>query len=520
MDLPFVVATLTRRGMLSPGAPGRVLSQLNTLRKWGYSLAGELRQAADRDPDRVALVDDGYGSITYGALLRRAERLAAALRSSLGLEEGRRIGILCRNHGGLVEACVAASLLGADSVLVNTGLSGPQLDVVAQEQDLRVLIYDAEFADRTVGLPAHIHRVDERRHEELIATAPPEPLRPPARSGRTIVLTSGTTGAPKGARRRTPSNFGPLVSIIDRIPLNVHDRMLITAPIFHTWGYAALQLGFGLRATIVLHRRFDPVATLRALDRHDCRALFAVPVMLQRLLEVPPPARRPPVEVVAVSGSALPGGLAPRFMDLYGDVLYNLYGSTEVSWASIATPADLRRAPTTAGRPPHGTRLAILDEHGAPVPRGRTGRIFVGNDMLFEGYTSGNGRERRDGLMDTGDLGHLDEHGLLYVDGRQDDMIVSGGENVFPSEVEDLLAGLPQVREVAVIGVPDQEYGQRLAAYVVLHRGETLDAEAVREYVRHYRARFSVPRDVYFPPYLPRNATGKVVARDLRQYRG
>ncbi|ASW53054.1 AMP-binding protein [Plantactinospora sp. KBS50] len=519
MDLPFTVATLTRRGLLNPGSPVRIAAQLTALHRWGFSLGGELRQAAARDPHRTALIDDRHGAITYGSLLARTERLARALRGTFGVAPGQRVGILCRNHGGLIETAIAASLLGADPVLINTGLSAAQLSIVTEQQDLRVLVYDAEFADRTAGLPPGLHRFDQRRHEELIATAPPDPLSPPASNGRTIVLTSGTTGTPKGARRRTPSGFGPLVSIVDRIPVHCHDRVMIAAPLFHTWGYAALQVSFALRATVVLHHRFDPAATLRALDEHRCTALFAVPVMLQRLLEVPPPATRPPLKVVAVSGSALPGGLATRFMDRYGDVIYNLYGSTEVSWASIATPADLRLASNTAGRPPHGTRLAILDERGDPVPPGHTGRIFVANEMLFEGYTSGNGRESHDGLMETGDLGHLDADGLLFVDGRQDDMIVSGGENVFPSEVEDLLAGLPQVREVAVVGVPDQEYGQRLAAYLVLEPGETLDVDAVREYVRHYRARFSVPRDVFFVPYLPRNATGKIVARELRDLR-
>ncbi|MET8352852.1 MULTISPECIES: AMP-binding protein [unclassified Micromonospora] len=520
MDLPFVVATLTRRGLLTPGRPIRVAAQLNALRTWGWSLAGELRQAAARDPGRPAVLDEHGTQLTYQELLDRAERLARALRAALGVQAGDRIGLLCRNHHGLIETIVAATLLGVDSVLVNTGLSAAQLATVAEEQRLRVLVHDDEFAELVLGLPAELHRVDERAHAELIAGALPGELRPPERDGRIIVLTSGTTGSPKGARRPTPNGFGPLVSIIDRIPLHTRDTVMIAAPIFHTWGYAALQVSFALRATIVLHRRFDPAATLATLAAHGCDALFAVPVMLQRLLEVPPPDPRPALKVVAVSGSALPGGLAPAFMDAYGDVLYNLYGSTEVSWASIAGPVDLREAPTTAGRPPHGTRLEILDDNGEPVPGGRVGRILVGNEMLFEGYTSGATRETHDGLLDTGDLGRVNADGLLFVDGRADDMIVSGGENVFPSEVEDLLARLPQVREAAVIGVPDPEYGQRLAAFLALHPGETLDPEAVREYVRHYLARFSVPRDVIFVKYLPRNATGKVVSRELRRYYG
>ncbi|MGC4894457.1 AMP-binding protein [Micromonospora sp. DT31] len=519
MDLPFIAATLTRRGLLTPGGPIRVVSQLNALRRWGWNLGGELRQAAAREPDRIALIDEHGATTTYQELLDRAERLARSLRSGLGVRAGDRVGVLGRNHHGLIEAIVAAMLIGADAVLVNTGLSAAQLSTVAEEQGLRVLVHDAEFGERVVGLPSGVHRVDERAQEALIAgAAPGDRLQPPERDGRTIVLTSGTTGAPKGARRPTPHGFGPLVSIIDRIPLRARNTIMISAPIFHTWGYAALQVSFALRATIVLHRRFDPATTLAALTRHRCDALFAVPVMLQRLMEAPPPQPRPPLKVVAVSGSALPGNLATSFMDRFGDVLYNLYGSTEVSWASIAGPAELRAASTTAGRPPHGTRLAILDADGHPVGEGQVGRIFVGNEMLFEGYTSGTGRESRDGLLDTGDLGRVTADGLLFVDGRADDMIVSGGENVFPSEVEDLIARLPQVREVAVIGVPDPEYGQRLAAFLALHPDETLDPEAVREYVRRYLARFSVPRDVVFVKYLPRNATGKVLTRELGRF--
>jgi acyl-CoA synthetase (AMP-forming)/AMP-acid ligase II len=289
--------------------------------------------------------------------------------------------------------------------------------------------------------------------------------------------------------------------------------MFISAPLFHTWGLSGLQMAFALSSTVVLQRRFDPPATLRAIVDTQARSLFVVPVMLQRLLEIVPVPTQ--LRVVATSGSSLPGGLAIRFMDAYGDILYNLYGSTEASWASIATPADLRRAPTTAGRPPHGTLVAILDDNGEPVAPGAVGQIFVGNAMLFDGYTSGTAKQMHEGLLATGDLGHLDEDGLLYVDGREDDMIVSGGENVFPGAVENLLSGLPQVREVAVVGVPDYDFGHRLAAYIVLRPGESLDVDAVREYVRHYLGRYYVPREVAFIDELPRNATGKVVNRNL-----
>ena len=515
MDLPFVVATLTRRGLLRPGSPARIAAQMQALRRWGLTLSGELRQAAARDPQRIAIIDERRGSITYGVLLDRAERLTRALYARAGIEAGDRIGILCRNHAGMIEAMLAVTMLGADPVLANAGLSGPQLAAVATDQGLRAIIYDTDLAEITAGLPPHIDRLTEHDLDDLIAGAPEGDLRTPGDVGRTIVLTSGTTGIPKGARRPTPQGPGPLCAIIDRIPLRAHERIMIAAPIFHTWGYAGLQLALALRATIVLQRRFEPRTALAAMAEHRCTALIAVPVMLQRLLDVDTPEKSPGLRVVAVSGSALPGGLATRFMNAYGQVLYNLYGSTEASWASVATPTDLLRAPNTAGRPPHGTRISIIGGDGTPADTGQVGRIFVGNEMLFEGYTSGGGKEMHDGMVGTGDLGHIDADGLLFVAGRDDDMIVSGGESVFPSDVENLLADLPQVREVSVVGVPDEVYGQRLAAYLVLYPGETLDPDAVREYVRRFRARFSVPRDVVYLPELPRNAAGKVLTRTL-----
>lgn len=514
MDLLFIGKTFARRGLLSPGRPDKVIDQLNTFRRFGFTLAAELRAAEARDPHKTAVIDEQRGPISYQTLLRRAQRLAVGLAAHCGVSEGDRVGLLCRNHAGFLEAMAACSILGADVVLVNTALSAPQLTAVAEQQRLRLLVHDREFAPLAAAVTCE--RLDESTVEGLIARSPAPRRFTSSQAGRMIVLTSGTTGAPKGARRPTPAGFGPLCSIIDRIPLRVGNRMLITAPIFHTWGFAALQLALAMRVTIVLQRRFDPAATVQALDRFRCDYLFAVPVMLQRLMESGLRPAHPP-SVVAVSGSALPGGLATAFMNSWGDTLYNLYGSTEASWASIATPSDLRKDPGTAGRPPHGTRVAILDRAGRPVRPGEVGQIYVGNEMLFEGYTAGSNHDLREGLLGTGDLGHIDSQGLLYVDGRADDMVVSGGENVFPRPVEELLAKLPQVREVAVVGVADPEFGQRLAAFLVLHPGQRLEADEVREYVRHYLARFSVPRDVVFLDELPRTATGKVIPRLLRE---
>ena len=514
-----VVSTMAKRGMLTPGPPHHQVKQLTNLHRWGFGLAGELRQAAARSPKRVAVIDEARGSTTYADLLAGSEQVAQVLRD-LGYGSGQKVMLLARNHALAIEVMCGASAIGIDLVLGNTGLAGPQLAVVAEQQEITAIIHDDELAAATEDLPESIRRISESELVRLVESTPrPPALEVPPKQGRTIILTSGTTGTPKGAARKTPSGFGPLISIIDRIPLKAGMRILISAPIFHTWGYAAMQLSLAMRATIVLQRRFDPAQARQALEDHRVDAMFAVPVMLQRMMELPSdPAgkHRRPLSVVATSGSAYPSGFTARFMDEYGDVLYNLYGSTEASWVCIATPEDMRRHPDTAGTPPLGTVVKILDDDGREVTPGETGRIFCGNELVFEGYTNGQNKDFVDGLVSTGDMGHVTD-GLYFVDGREDDMIVSGGENVYPSEVESLLAEHPAVLEVSVVGVPDEDFGQRLAAFVVRREGQQLDEDAVRDLVRAQRARLCVPREVVFLDELPRNATGKVLPRSLRE---
>jgi acyl-CoA synthetase (AMP-forming)/AMP-acid ligase II len=521
------VRVLTEAGVLRPSRPDRLVASLLSLVRWGFTPAAGYAASAARYPDEPAVIDEA-GTITFADLERRTDAIAHGLRAA-GIAEGDRVAILCRNHRGFVEAVTAISKLGADGLLLNTSFAGPQLAQVIRSERVRAIIHDEEFTD--------LLREAARRRRRLIAwhdSTPPhstptldrladvhdgETVTPPARGGRFVILTSGTTGAPRGASRGSSGGIDPAISILSRIPLRARQTTLIAAPLFHAWGFANLMLGSLLSSTVVLQRRFEPAATLAAASQHRVHALIAVPVMLQRLLELPDHVRsaRPlrTLRVVAVSGSPLPGPLALRFMDAYGDVLHNLYGSTEVAWAAIASPADLRAAPGTVGRPPGGTVVRIVDEHGHELPPNHVGRIFVGNSMVFEGYTGGGDKERIGDLVSTGDLGRFDEDGRLFVEGRDDDMIVSGGENVFPGEVEELLSSHPAVADVAVVGVPDDQFGQRLAAYVVRRDGSRADAGELRGYVRDRLARYKVPRDVVFVDVLPRNATGKVLKREL-----
>jgi len=536
----LVARALIDTGMFEPLRPDRVLQSLVALRRWGATPAGAYSGAAARHPDRAAIIDE-RGVLSFGQLNRRTNALAHELRKA-GIAEGDGVAIMCRNHRGFVEATVACSKLGAGALYLNTAFAGPQITDVLAREDPVAVIYDDEFgalvsagaagrlrfvAWRDLQAQPQAARSDgsaaseaQPTLEELIARGDDSELTPPAEKGRVVILTSGTTGTPKGAARPQSDSVEPAAALFSKIPLKARETTMIAAPLFHSWGYAHFLLSLPLLSTLVLRRRFDPEETLRAVAHHRASALVVVPVMLQRILELPPETIASYdvscLKVIAVSGSALPGELATRVMDTFGDVLYNLYGSTEVAWATIATPEDLRIAPGTAGRPPLGTVVKLLDEHGREVPRGEVGRIFVANEFQFEGYTDGGGKEIVGGMMRTGDVGRLDDGGRLFVEGRDDEMIVSGGENVFPREVEDLLADHPEIEEVAVVGVEDQEFGERLKAFVVTHNGAELTAKAVQDYVKENLARYKVPRDVVFVDELPRNATGKVLKRELR----
>jgi fatty-acyl-CoA synthase len=514
------VRVIASSGLLRPTRPDRLVGALLAVHHWGLSLPGGFAAAAVRYPDDVAIVDED-GTTTFAQLDADSNALANGLAAS-GIREGDRVGVLCRNHRGFVVTTLALTKLGADVLFLNTGFAAPQLHDVLRSESAVAVVHDEEFTE-LVGdsMPPRRRFVAESDVERLVAESDAAEPEPPERASRLVILTSGTTGKPKGASRGQPRTADPLLAILSRIPLRARETTLIAAPMFHAWGAVHLGLGVLLSSTMVLQRRFDPEQTLAAIEEHRVTALAAVPVMLQRILDLPASVRRrydtSSLRVVAVSGSALSGDLARRFMDDFGDVLYNLYGSTEVAWATIATPEDLRAAPGTAGRPPYGTVVRLVDEHGRDVAPGATGRIFVGNQMLFEGYTGGGGKDVLDGLMATGDVGRFDEAGRLFVEGRDDEMIVSGGENVFPAEVEDVLGVHPDIADAAVIGVSDEEWGQRLAAYVVPRRGSRLSEDEVKKHVRSRLARYKVPRDVVIVKALPRNATGKVVKRELAE---
>jgi fatty-acyl-CoA synthase len=516
---------LAQTGIVRPYSPKVLYRIARTLVRWGTGPAGGYIALAARLPDSVG-VEDERGSATFDELHRHSNAIARALES-LGVAEGDRIAVLCRNHRGFVEASVAVAKLGADVLYMNTAFSQVQLCRVLQVEQPLALILDEEFLPLVADVPEQVLRIvawndtdacDHLTLDALVAQHDDADLRVPEREARSVVFTSGTTGDPKAISRGSGS-LDAAASLVSRLPLRHGMRVHVAAPLFHTWGLAHFHLSMLIGSTLVLRRRFDPEQFLATLDQDRSDAAVVVPVMLQRVLQLPEQVRGrydlSHVRVVAASGSALPGDLATRWMDTFGDHLYNTYGSTECAWATIANPADLRSHMGTAGRAPIGTVVATLDAAGEPVHEGR-GRIFVANSLLFEGYADGHGSsDVVNGLMATGDVGRLQD-GLLYVEGRRDDMIVTGGENVYPQVVEDCLARHEDVLEAAVLGVDDEEFGSRLLAFVVLRSQASFDEDALKAWARSLLARYEVPREIRSVSQLPRNATGKVQKSDLR----
>ncbi len=524
--------------MITSGAfgiepPQNLAAMVADIRRWGeVGMIPALN--ARRTPHRTAIIDD-EGTMTFAELNDASNAVANGLLA-LGVRGGDGVAILARNHRWFLIANYACARVGARTILLNTEFSGPQIRDVSEREGARVIIYDDEYSDavkmadpalgmiRALGTnpdsPEPSSSTDETL-AELIGRSSREAAPRATKKSSIIILTSGTTGTPKGATRHAPPTLAPIGGVLSSVPFKAGEVTALPSPMFHALGYLHATIAMTLGSTLVLHRRFKPAVVLSDVATHQVTAIVVVPVMLSRMLDaleaMPTKPDLSNLRIIFVSGSQLGAELATRAMKDIGPVVYNLYGSTEIAFVSIARPQDLKKNPATVGPMVKGVRVRILDDSGGEVSTGKVGRIFVGNFFPFEGYTGGGNKEIIDGLMSSGDVGYFDADGLLYVSGRDDEMIVSGGENVFPAEVEDLISGLPEIVEATAIGVDDKDFGQRLRAFVVLKDGATLTEDAIKDYVRNHLARYKVPREVIFVAELPRNPTGKILKRELRK---
>ncbi|TPG29609.1 acyl-CoA ligase FadD12 [Mycolicibacterium hodleri] len=521
--------TMVRAGIIAPLRPDKYVRMGAAMARENMGITSGFASAAQRCPNRAGLVDE-HGTLTWRDIDQRADAFAAALQALPG-GAPRVIGIMARNHRGFVESLIAANRIGADVLLLNTSFAGPALAEVVSRENVDAVVYDEEFTptvDRALAENPDAVRIvawrDTQDHGLAVETMIGEHFgSQPDRAGkksRVILLTSGTTGTPKGASH---SGGSPMVlkGILDRTPWHAEEVTVVVAPMFHAWGFSQLVFAATMACTIVTSRKFDPEATLALVDRHHATGLALVPVMFDRIMALPNDVLSRysgrSLRFAAASGSRMRPDVVTAFMDRFGDVIYNNYNATEAGMIATATPADLRAAPDTAGRPAEGTDIRILDATRREVPTGDVGTIFVRNSTQFDGYTSGATKDFDDDYMSSGDVGYIDATGRLFVVGRDDEMIVSGGENVYPIEVEKTLASHPEVTESFVLGADDEQYGQRLVAFVVLGDGAAATPDILKDHVRVNLANYKVPRNITVLADLPRGSTGKILRRDLQE---
>jgi acyl-CoA synthetase (AMP-forming)/AMP-acid ligase II len=517
---PRIARRLLQAGALGPRRAVAAATTVPWVLGRGPSLAILSQINAVAHPHKPAL-HDRSGALTWRELDRRANRLAGALQA-LGISGEDTVATLLRNGREQVETLLACQRLGVPVAPLNTWAKAPELAYAIERAEPALLIFDPRHFDqakRAVGR-AKLLAAGEPYEDALAAhsAGPPFPLALDRTEPRIVIHTSGTTGKPKAAARSAASaGARSLVGLLGVVPYRSDDVILCPAPLFHSFGLLAVSMATLLGATLVLPERFDPKETLAVIEGHAVTAVSLVPVMIQRILSLPKRVREKhdlsTLRIVLASGSAMAPETRASTMHLFGEVLYDLYGSTEAGWVAIASPRDMAADQRTLGRPVEGVEVAVLDDRGQELPPGEVGALHVKSDALFEGYVSGEDVPERDGYLSMGDLGWRDDEGRLFVQGRSDEMVVIGGENVYPVEVEEVIEGLDGVRGVAVVGAPDEEYGHVLAAFVE----GSVDADRIKEACRRDLASFKVPRTVKVVDRLPRTDTGKVKKADLTQ---
>ena len=525
---PNTIRQLRKAGAMDPKGPIAIARTLPWLLGRGPSLGIVSQMHAFVLRDKIAVIDRN-GQLTWKEVDQRANQVAHAL-SSCGLKGRDRVAMLLRNGREIAEVTLACQKLGLVATPMNTWAKSKELKATFEQADPKIIVYDTAHADQIKeaapsGVPLlHVGDAskkvgDSLDYEDLISAQPVSPPAPFTRdrgSAQVIIHTSGTTGTPKGAARdSSAAGLGALANILTVVPYRRDDIVYCPSPIFHSFGLATLTFGTALGATFVLPEKFDPEESLRLIEQHRVTAASFVPVMIRRIVSLDDEVKKrydlSSLRIVMASGSVLSEDLRRAATQLFGDVLYDLYGSTEIGWATIATPDDMRKHPKTVGKVVPGVEMAIFSEDGKRLGTDQTGELYVRSGVLFEGYTSGDKRDERDGFMAIGDLGRMDGDGYLFVESRSDDMVIVGGENIYPIEIERVIEDIDGVSEVAVLGVEDDEYGQVLAAFVV----GSVDAATIEKTCKAELASYKVPKRIEILDELPRTGTGKVLKREL-----
>jgi acyl-CoA synthetase (AMP-forming)/AMP-acid ligase II len=478
----------------------------------GFNMMAMLRVAARLFPRRTAVTDD-HGRLTYHELWRQAEALAGALWADFRIRPRQKVAIACRNHAAAVRAIFAFGRLGAHLYFVNPEMRADQLRTLEDRLRFDFYVYDdplaAAFADPALlrkSLPSY-HPT--RPSVDRLASRPGKAKSrlKKVRGGDIVLLSGGTTGQPKTASRK-PSVLDflpPFVALLTQLDFDDCRTVYLATPIYHSFGLPALAMGVILGAEMYLTTRFEAARACELIARHRIEVVTVVPLMLRRMLQQNPAALTSLRRIVSGSDTLTPA-LASESLARLGPTLFNLYGSSEAGTVTMATPAELGRKPGTIGKAIWGVRVRLLDEADRELGPGVVGRVCVRSAWTTN----------KKGWVETGDLAYRDPDGDYFLCGRVDDMIVSGGENVYPVELENVLAQHPGVAAVAVVGVPDAEFGQRLKAVVVARPGHALDKGVVLDWLKPRVARHQMPGVVEFRDELPYTPVGKPDKRALR----
>ncbi len=480
--------------------PVRLLRVARARRRYGTTLTTAV---AAGPPSGPALID-ADGALTRGELLRSAETCARALHR-IGVRAGGRVAV--QNLAGRHFATAVAGLgrLGVTAVLLPPDLPADRLAPVLERSGVTAVVRGPQWLARDRSVPGL--RLPELVWPDDAHGGPARALRAPGsrprRHGGLVVLTSGTTGVPRPVSRRLPLRVlaGPAATHLRLIPIRGGEPIVVAAPPHHGYGLIYLAAGLTVGAPVIMAHGWEPERVLSEAAGYQATVLILLPVQLGRICDLPQPVRDryplPRLRAVVSGAAPLSPELAAKARVVFGHRLFNLYGSTEAGWAAIATPADLRAAPGTVGRPPRGIRLRITGTEGDVVPLGSVGQVEV------------RGWEPDGSWRATGDLGRLDPVGRLFLAGRVDDMIVSGGENVYPGPVLEAILAYPAVEDAVLSTVADPEFGQRLRATVSARPGAALTEAQLRNWLRGRLSRAEQPRDIVIVDTLPRTATGK-----------
>jgi fatty-acyl-CoA synthase len=488
------------------------------------------------DALRPAVVS-GETRLNYGELEQRINQLTHGLRR-LGVGAGDRVALFVHNSFEHIELSAAAQVLGATTVQVGYRLKGPEVAYILDNAAVRALVFHGDLAPSVEDAlkECKLQRAScvaiggasgFASYDELVAGGDASaPARVPGGGvGGVMVYTSGTTGRQKGATRDfRRMGLEPILNFIKQFPLKRDERHLVVCPLYHSAAPAFVSMVMSVGGCCVILPQFEPEEVLRTIQRERITSSMMVPTMYARLVALPPETLRKydtsSLRWLMSGAAPLPTDLARRVEDAFGPILYNFYGATETGTVTIALPGEHTARPGTIGRAIGGNDIRLLDGNGHEVPVGQVGELYVRNSMLMDGYF-GNQKATDDatkqGMISVGDLAWRDGDGYYYLADRKTDMVISGGVNIYPWEIEQRLHEHPSVHDVAVVGVPDAEWGESLAAFVVLNAGKTAEPEELRRWVQETLADYKRPKKFYFVDALPRNPTGKILKRELKQ---